>query len=619
MFQTLSARLLATTTLRGSRTRISFAWKRLIIQNSSPFTASLTTTTTRCNSTVASILNDSDSEDEEDIQQHQHQQQQQPQQQNQRITPRQNVQPLSPSQNQQTLVNDDNNIATTEGIDDLVFSRQKAGTPSPWAVFDAWGAGNEINANSELLNDRLTDDEQNKLSAQSVRIPMAEDERHALPAETDILHAYDKFLQQRSTVHLGYPYNLMYDHQELFRFMKYSINNLGDPFVAGNYGVHSRQFECAVVDFFARLWKMDPNSHWGYITTSGTEGNLHGILLARECHPDGILYTSQETHYSVFKAARYYRMDLRSIPTLPMGEINYELLAQELDRNREYPAIINVNIGTTVKGAIDNLDRILDILTALDIPRERYHIHCDGALFALMMPFIDNAPEISFQKPIDSIAVSGHKMLGCPMPCGVALCRKEHVQKVEQHIGYLNTVDTTIMGSRNGQAALYMWYSLRKKGIPGIKRDVRYVLVMVTPVMQIRLVLFIAANLSQSSLTPFNRHCIETAKYLLTQLSRVGFSSRLNDLSSTVVLERPVEDAFIRRWQLACEEDIAHVVVMPNVTTGKIDLFVKEFIDSATKFGRIRPIHPQSQLAKLQQQDSWQIDDAAAAVVAASR
>jgi histidine decarboxylase len=58
------------------------------------------------------------------------------------------------------------------------------------------------------------------------------------------------------------------------------------------------------------------------------------------------------------------------------------------------------------------------------------------------------------------------------MPCGVALCRKEHVEKVEQHIEYLNSVDTTIMGSRNGQAALFMWYSLRKKGVFGIKQDV---------------------------------------------------------------------------------------------------------------------------------------------------
>ena len=338
-------------------------------------------------------------------------------------------------------------------------------TPSPSAVFDAWGAGSDFGNNHYV---EMSSEEQFLLSEESVEITEGSD----LVSETEILQAYDKYLQNRSSVHFGYPYNLMYDHQELFNFMKYSINNLGDPYVPSNYSVHSRQFECAVIDFFARLWKAEKNSYWGYVTTSGTEGNLHAILVARECHPDGILYTSNETHYSVFKAARYYRMDLRAIPTLPMGEINYDLLESELDKNRHKPAIINVNIGTTVKGAVDNLDRILEILTRLEIPRERYHIHCDGALFALMMPFIENGPEVSFQKPIDSIAVSGHKMLGCPMPCGVTLSRKENVKKVEEHIEYLNSVDTTIMGSRNGQAALYMWYSLRKKGLKGIKRDV---------------------------------------------------------------------------------------------------------------------------------------------------
>ncbi len=39
------------------------------------------------------------------------------------------------------------------------------------------------------------------------------------------------------------------------------------------------------------------------------QGNLHGILVGRENLPDGILYASKETHYSVFKAARMYRMD----------------------------------------------------------------------------------------------------------------------------------------------------------------------------------------------------------------------------------------------------------------------------------------------------------------------
>lgn len=343
----------------------------------------------------------------------------------------------------------------------------KSGTPSPWAVFDAWGAGGEI-------RDPISPENQQKLTKDAVSIPMNGEFSltSRQPSETEILEAYDQLLQRKSSVHFGYPYNLMYNHEELYEFMRYSINNLGDPFVPSNYGVHSRQFECAVIDFFSKLFKANPEEMWGYVTTCGTEGNLHGILLARECHPDGILYASRESHYSVFKAAKYYRMDSKSIPTLPMGEINYEELAKEIAINRDKPAIINVNIGTTVKGAVDNLDKILQIFKDLDIPRERYHIHCDGALFAMMMPFLDDAPEISFRKNIDSISVSGHKMLGCPMPCGIALARKEHVQKVEQHIDYLNSVDTTIMGSRNGQAALYLWYTLRKKKVSGIKEDV---------------------------------------------------------------------------------------------------------------------------------------------------
>lgn len=443
---------------------------------------------------------------------------------------------------------------------DYTSDKTKSGTPSPWAVFDAWGAGAGITDNVDPADEA-------KLSPESVRIPTSEEERLTCTDETEILGAYDNLLEQRSSVHFGYPYNLMYNHEELYKFMKYSINNLGDPFITSNYGVHSRQFECAVIDFFADLWNIDPGEYWGYVTTCGTEGNLHGILLARECHPDGILYSSKETHYSIFKAARYYRMDAKAIPTLPQGEIDYDILAAEIEKNRDRPVIINVNIGTTVKGAVDNLDRILRILNNLHIPRERYHIHCDGALFAMMMPFVDFAPEITFKKPIDSIAVSGHKMLGCPMPCGITIARKEHVKNVEQRIDYLNSVDTTIMGSRNGQTALYLWYSLRKKGLSGIKRDVV--------------------------------HCIETAQYLRDELTNAGFTARLNDLSCTVVFERPLDDTLIKRWQLACETDIAHVVVMPNVTKEKIDKFLEELLQCREDFGRMKPKSKDSPLSKL--------------------
>ena len=147
-----------------------------------------------------------------------------------------------------------------------------------------------------------------------------------------------------------------------------------------------------MVDFFAKLWKADDIDYWGYVTTCGTEGNLHGMLLAREAHPNGIIYTSKETHYSIFKAANYYRMDIEVLPTLPTGEVDYGAFGRALDTNRGRPAIVNVNIGTTVKGAVDNLDRMLRTLQISGYERKDFHVHCDGALFAMMMPFVECAP-----------------------------------------------------------------------------------------------------------------------------------------------------------------------------------------------------------------------------------
>lgn len=43
--------------------------------------------------------------------------------------------------------------------------------------------------------------------------------------------------------HARYPYNLDFDFGALEGLNKFSINNLGDPFIESNYGVHSREFE----------------------------------------------------------------------------------------------------------------------------------------------------------------------------------------------------------------------------------------------------------------------------------------------------------------------------------------------------------------------------------------
>lgn len=37
-----------------------------------------------------------------------------------------------------------------------------------------------------------------------------------------------------------------------------------------------------MLDWFANLWEIDKGEYWGYVTTGGTEGNLHGILTGSD-------------------------------------------------------------------------------------------------------------------------------------------------------------------------------------------------------------------------------------------------------------------------------------------------------------------------------------------------
>lgn len=44
--------------------------------------------------------------------------------------------------------------------------------------------------------------------------------------------------------------------------------------------------------------------------------------------------------------------------------------------------------GTTVKGAVDDLDHVIATLKEVGYTEDRFYIHVDGALFGLMMPFV---------------------------------------------------------------------------------------------------------------------------------------------------------------------------------------------------------------------------------------
>lgn len=355
------------------------------------------------------------------------------------------------------------------------------------------------------------------------------------------LATFFKKLKEKTEFHAGYPYNLSYDYAPLFKFLEFTVNNLGDPFIESNYGVHSRKFEQEVLSFFANLYQLAEDDSWGYVTACGTEGNLYGIFVGREVYPDGILYSSQDTHYSVAKAARLFRISHVVVNSQPTGEMDYEHFEEMIRKNRDRPAIINLNIGTTMKGAIDNLDVVLDILERNNI--QDYYIHCDGALSGMMLPFLADAPSVNFTKPIGSISISGHKFLGSPLPCGVVLTRKAFVNKVETSIEYIGSKDTTILGSRNGHAPLFFWYALKTKGHEGLAKEVDL--------------------------------CLQNAQYLFNQLRLLNCPCMLNNFSNTVVFQKPPVD-LVKKWQLATQGDWAHIVVMQNIDKHKIDTFIAD-------------------------------------------
>lgn len=355
------------------------------------------------------------------------------------------------------------------------------------------------------------------------------------------LDQFLEYLQQVSSREVGYPVAFDFDYSALAPFLSFSLNNAGDPFMAMTYLLNSHDFEREVVSFFADLAKAPDGQWWGYVTNGSTEGNLYGLYLARELLPDGIVYFSQDSHYSVGKNLHFLNMRHIMIRSQPNGEIDYEDLRETLKIRRDAPPIIFANIGTTMKEARDDIAVIRSILQELAI--ENSYIHCDAALCGAYAAFLEPPPSWNFEDGADSIAISGHKFIGSPIPCGIVLARRQHVERIGHSVAYIGSVDTTISGSRNGLTPLILWYAIRSLGQEGLKTRLD--------------------------------HSLRTAAYAQKQLTKRGIEAWRNPQALTVVLPEPPPDVR-EKWQLASANGASHLICMPHVTCEQIDELIAD-------------------------------------------
>ena len=326
------------------------------------------------------------------------------------------------------------------------------------------------------------------------------------------------------------------------------LNNVGDPWEEGIYPNHTKDMERGVVGILADLLRAPADDRWGYVTTGATEGNLYALYLARQLHPDAIVYHSSAAHYSVPKAVHLLGMQSIVVRANDTGEIDYSDLADQARRHRDQPVAIVATIGTTLTEAVDDVHRISTILDAAGI-QNRY-VHADAALAGIPLALLDPAarPGFDFADGADSVIVSGHKFVGMPFTCGVVVVKRSlRSAAVARSVAYIGGRDATITGSRNGHAPLLLWCALDGHGTDGLRRRAE------------------AAR--------------ELAAYTQTKLARLGWESFRNPFAMTVVLKTPPA-AVTERWPLPSAGGWSHIICMPGVKRSQIDRFIQELGDA---------------------------------------
>ncbi len=365
---------------------------------------------------------------------------------------------------------------------------------------------------------------------------------------------------------LGYPINMNDPPEEFFGWRDelfragidaFAFNNVGNPFEESPIPYNTHDFERQTIGAFGKLFAFPAEDTWGFLSHSGTDSNMHGMYMGRTLlrGRTGLLpkaYFTREAHYSVQILRDLLGLEAVTVATLPDGGMDPNDLADKLAKNGDAPALVVATVGTTFKGAIDDVDQIQEQLQGHDS-----YLHVDAALFGGYLPFTQHGAEVSHSADdgdgagrYDSIAVSCHKFFGFPSPAGLFITTQSRYDEFNELFSrihnpeYIHHVPGTITCSRDAVKPAEFYFFTTPPALDRQAADARMMLT--------------------------------NARYLLDQLN-THFpqltAQRANPLSNTIYFRNPGE-SIVKKYSLATMHqevdqesvDFAHVVVMPHVS-----------------------------------------------------
>jgi len=241
------------------------------------------------------------------------------------------------------------------------------------------------------------------------------------------------------------------------------INSNNHAFDGGPATAH---LEREAVDQIATM--LGYTEHLSHLTASGTIANLEALWVARSLHPDQVILSGANAHYTHARISEVVGARHETVAAMPDGGLDVAALEERLQAGGVGTVI--ATLGTTGLGRLDPVHRIADLCAHYDA---RLHVDAAyGGFFTLLadgrVPGVDPDPFSALPRA-DSIAIDPHKHGLQPYGCGCVLFRDPSVGSLYRHDSpytyytsdELHPGEISLECSRSGAAAAALWATLR--------------------------------------------------------------------------------------------------------------------------------------------------------------